>query len=224
MFSFEGFVRLNAFLTGFYRIAYLNILWVAVTLAGLVIAGIGPASYALSAYIDRWFRLGETPPITRAFVRHARAALPRASALGAILTVATGIVVANIFWQTSWILQFANVAALGVLALAWGFGFSAMAATDVGGVARPVAAGLLVAVGSLHWTILASTAAAAACWALASFAPFLLPFFGVGIPAAAVGFVTRIAYRQIGTDAEPSPSLSPALRNDALASSKGTAR
>ena len=97
MFSFEGFMRINLFLRGVYRIAYLNVLWIAATVLGLVVFGIGPASYAVAAYIDRWFRFGETPPVTRAFIGHFRTHYWRSAAMGWILTGAAAIVITNIF-------------------------------------------------------------------------------------------------------------------------------
>jgi uncharacterized membrane protein YesL len=48
MLSFEGFVRINTAATAVYRLVYLNLLWVATTVLGLVVIGFGPASYALA--------------------------------------------------------------------------------------------------------------------------------------------------------------------------------
>lgn len=197
MYSFEGFVRINTFLTGVYRFAYLNLLWVAVTVAGLGILGIGPASYALAAYVDGWFRRGDTPPVARTFWRLARARLRQSVPLGALLTAATAIVIANIFWQTAWVLQFANVLALFVIAVVWAYGFAVMAATDVDTLPRQVAAALMLGFGSLHWTILQFTAVAAVAWVLWTWALPLLVLFGVGIPASAAGLATRIIFRQL---------------------------
>lgn len=200
MFSVDSFVRINMFLRGVYRVAYLNLLWIAATVLGLVIFGIGPASYAVAAYIDRWFRLGDTPPVTRTFIADLRAQYWRAAATGWLLLAATTIVVTNIFSATAWILQFANILALGVIALIAAYVFPVMAATDVRGIPRQVAASFMIGVGSLHWTIIAGGAVALAFWLLATFAPPLLVLFGVGIPAAAFGFVTRIVFTQLVAD------------------------
>ena len=201
MFSFEGFMRINVFLRGVYRIAYLNLLWIATTVLGLVVFGIGPASYAVAAYIDRWFRFGETPPVTRAFIGHLRTHYWRSAAMGWILTAAAAIVITNIFAASTWLLQFGNVAALVVICVIAGYVFPVMAATDVRGIPRQIAAALRIGVGSLHWTILAATAVGVTVWLLTSFALPLLVLFGIGIPAAAVGFVTRIVFRQLAADA-----------------------
>jgi uncharacterized membrane protein YesL len=201
MFSFEGFVRISTFLRGVYRVAYLNLLWIAATALGLVVFGIGPASFAVAAYIDRWFRFGETPPVTRAFIAHLRAQYWRTAAVGWILLAAVAVVVTNIFAASSWILQFANVVALVVIAIIAAYVFPVMAATQVRGIHRQIAAAALIGFGSLHWTIIAGAVVAATVWLLAAFAAPLLLLFGVGIPAAAVGFVTRIIFGQLAAEA-----------------------
>ncbi|WP_102191463.1 YesL family protein [Microbacterium aurantiacum] len=203
MFSFEGFMRINLFLRNVYRVAYLNILWLIGTLAGLVVFGIGPASYAMAAYIDRWFRHGETPPVTRAFIAHFRAQFWRAAAMGWILTAVTLITVTNIFSAGDWLLQFANVIALVVVGIVTAYVFPVMAATDVRGIVRPITSALLIGVGSLQWTIVASATVAGTVWVLYAFAFPVLVLFGVGIPAAAVGFVTRIAFGRLAEEATP---------------------
>jgi uncharacterized membrane protein YesL len=200
MFSFEGFVRISTFLRGVYRVAYLNLLWIAATALGLVVFGIGPASFAVAAYIDRWFRFGETPPVTRAFIAHLRAQYWRTAAVGWILLAAAAVVVTNIFAASSWILQFANVVALVVIAIIAAYVFPVMAATEVRGIHRQIAAAALIGFGSLHWTIIAGAVVAATVWLLAAFAAPLLLLFGVGIPAAAVGFVTRIIFGQLSAE------------------------
>lgn len=201
MFSFEGLVRISTFLRGVYRVAYLNLLWIAATALGLAVFGIGPASFAVAAYIDRWFRFGETPPVTRAFIAHLRAQYWKTAVVGWILLAAAAVVVTNIFAASSWILQFANVVALVVIAIIAAYVFPVMAATDVRGIHRQIAAAALLGFGSLHWTIVAGAAVAATVWLLAAFAAPLLVLFGVGIPAAAVGFVTRIIFGQLSAEA-----------------------
>lgn len=206
MFSFEGFVRISTFLRGVYRIAYLNLLWIAATVLGLVVFGIGPASFAVAAYIDRWFRLGETPPVTRAFIADLRAQYWRAAAIGWILLAAAAVVITNIFTASSWSLQFANVLALVVVAIIAAYVFPVMAATHVRGIHRQIAAAAMIGFGSLHWTIVAGAAVAAVTWLLTAFAPPLLVIFGVGIPATAVGYVTRIIFGRLSAEAASADS------------------
>lgn len=206
MFSVDGFVRLNMFLRGVYRLAYLNLLWVATTVLGLVVFGVGPASYAVAAYVDRWFRLGDTPPVTRAFFDHVRAQYWRSVAVSWILLASGAIAITNLFTLTEWVLQFANVLALVVIGITSAYVFPVMAATDVRGILRQITTALLLGVGSLHWTIVATGAVALTWWLLATYALPALVLFGIGIPAAAIGFVTRTVFAQItAEDLKTSP-------------------
>ncbi|MFT4260312.1 YesL family protein [Microbacterium sp.] len=197
-------MRLNLFLRAVYRVAYLNLLWIATTALGLVVFGIGPASYAVAAYIDGWFRRGETPPVTAAFIGHLRTRYWHAAAMGWILLAATAIIVTNIFTGSSWLLQFANVIALVVISIIASYVFAVMAATDIRSIPRQIVAALLIGIGSLHWTIVAAAAVVGIAWLLATCALPVLVMFGVGIPAAAVGFITRIVFGQLD-DAQTSP-------------------
>jgi uncharacterized membrane protein YesL len=209
MFSYEAFMRLNLFLRAVYRVAYLNLLWVAATVLGLVVFGIGPASYAVAAYIDGWFRRGETPPVTAAFIGHLRARYWPATAMGGILLATSAIVVTNIFTGPSWLLQFVNVVALVVIGIIAAYVFPVMAATDIRGLHRQIVAALLIGLGSLHWTIVATAAVAAVVWLLASFALPILVLFGIGIPAAAIGGVTRSIFGRLAAEETPTSPTTP---------------
>ena len=207
MFSFEGFVRINTFLTGVYRVAFLNVLWVATTAGGLGVFGIGPASYALAKYVDRWLRAGETPPPARVFWRYAREQAGRSMLISWILLAAGAVIVTNVFLASSWYVQILNVGALGVLGITWSYVYPVLVATDLATIPRQLGGALLIGFGSLHWTILGATAVGATWWLTWQLALPLLVMFGVGIPAYAVGLVTSAVFRGLttGSEAEVAP-------------------
>src|SRR5699024_1465116 len=72
MFGFEHFTALTRRLSGSWRLAGLNLLWIAVTVVGLGVLGVGPASYAMAQDPHRWFRHGEPPPLVPTYLRYAR--------------------------------------------------------------------------------------------------------------------------------------------------------
>lgn len=206
MFSFEGFLRIESFLRSAYRLAYLNLLWLAATALGLVVFGIGPASYALARYVDRWLRFGETPPPTRTFLGYLREQPLRSMKVGWVLLAVGVVVVTNVFRAPNWYLQFLNVLALLVLLVAASYVFPLMSATDLSSVRRLLSTALLVGFGSLHWTILGATASAAVLWLLWQASPVLTLLFGVGVPALAVGLVTRSVFREVAADGRLRPT------------------
>jgi uncharacterized membrane protein YesL len=180
-----------------YRLAYLNLLWVATTVLGLGVVGFGPASYALAAYLDRWVRHGETPPPARTFWRSVRERTWHTILVGWILLGAGAIVVTNVLRSPDGTVRALNVVALVVLVVVAAYVFPVMAATDITSVPRQLGAALLLGFGSLHWTVLGGTVVAVTTWLLWSFATPLLLLFGAGVPALVVALVTRIVFRPL---------------------------
>lgn len=191
LFSFEQFATMNRWLSGFWRLIWLNILWTAMTLGGGVIFGLGPASYALAASLDHWFRLGETPPTTAAFWRHARAQGRRSMIMGWLLLAAAAVIGVNLLSLSNWYLRFANFAALALLLLIGMHVFFVLSAMDVPGIRRPLISALLIGVGSLHWVILGATSVALTHVLMYRFAIALLPLLGVVLPALIVALYLR---------------------------------
>lgn len=211
MFSFDGFVRLNLFLRGVYRMAWLNILWTAVTLLGLVVVGFGPASYAMAKYVDRWFRLGETPPVMRTFLGYCLQQRWRPVVVGWILLGAGAVIVVNLMSVEDGYLRTLNLVMAGVLGVIGSYVFFVLAALDVDTIPRQFASALLVGMGSFHLTIIATAAVGVVGWVLLTHAAPLFYLFGVGIPMTAAGLVVRTAFRGL-TDVPGAPVATPAHR------------
>ncbi|MFD6178660.1 MULTISPECIES: YesL family protein [unclassified Isoptericola] len=207
MFSFEGFVRIDAICRGIFRVACLSVLWLATTLLGLVVLGFGPASYAMAKAMDRWLRHGETAPLARAFLADVRERTLEAMLAGWVVLGAGGVIVTNVFLAPTWILQAVNVLALVVLGVATAYVFPVMVATDIATTRRRFAAALLIGFGSLHWTIIGAAAVGVAWWLLWTYATPLLLLFGAGLPAFVVGLVTRVVFRPLEETPEvPAPA------------------
>jgi uncharacterized membrane protein YesL len=197
MFSFESFVRLNAVLTAIYRVAWLNLLWVAVTTLGLVVVGVGPATYAMAKYLDRWFRLGEAPPVLPTFIGYCRELRWRPVVVGWMLLAALAVIFINLLSVDDGTLRALNIVMLAVVAIIAVYVFFVMAALDVDTLARQVASALLLGLGSFHLTIIGAAVSGGVVYLLFRFAPLLLLMFGVGIPMAAAAVVVRIALRDL---------------------------
>ena len=210
LFSFEQFATINRWLSGFWRLIWLNILWTAMTLGGGVIFGLGPASYALAASLDRWLRLGETPPTTAAFWRHARAEGRRSMAMGWLLLAVAAVIGVNLLSLTDWYLRFANLAALAVLVLIGAHVFFVLSAMDVPGLRRPLITALLLGLGSLHRVVLGATAVGLAYVVMYHFAIALLPLLGAVLPALVVALSVRPVLTGLAvTDSPRAPRMAP---------------
>ena len=211
MFGFEQFVALNRRLAGIWRLAGLNMLWIAVTVAGLVVLGAGPASYAMAKYLHRWFRHGETPPLVPTFLRYARELRWQPVLVGAVLLLAGGIVLVNLLSLTDWYLRVANLLALAVLWIIAVHVFTVLAALDVQGLRSQLVSALLLGLGSLHWTILGTTAVVIGYALMLRFAVPLLAMFGVALPAAVFAAICSRILRDLEPSETEDPRTAPRL-------------
>jgi len=199
LFSFEQFATLNRWLGGLWRLILLNLMWTAVTLLGLGILGVGPASYALAAYLDGWMRDGRTPPVVRTFLDEARAQLGRSMVMGVLLVLAGAVIGVNLLSLSDWYLRAANHIALGVLLVIAAYVFFVMAATELRGLHRQIGGALLLGFGSLHWTLLGALAVAVGEAVMLRYALALFPLLGAVLPA----FVVALILRPVLTDLAP---------------------
>lgn len=208
-FSFEAFANLNRWLGGFWRLILLNLLWTAVTVLGLGLFGIGPASYALAKHLDGWFRHGRTPPTVRTFLSDARERLGASIAMGVVLCAAGAVIGVNLLSLSDWYLRAANHLALAVLLIIGAYVFFVMATTEVRGLGRQIGGALLLGVGSLHWTVIGAVTVAAAEVIMLRFAVALFPLLGVVLPFLVVALILRPVLtdleQAIGAQADPSP-------------------
>ncbi|HLS63194.1 MAG TPA: DUF624 domain-containing protein [Ruania sp.] len=200
MLSYEGMVRLNQILSGFYRLIWLNLLWLATCVLGLGLLGVGPATYAFAKYVDRWFRLGELPPVTRTFRGYLTELRWRPVLVSWLLLAAAAVIWVNLLSVPSWYLRMANLAALVVLAVIGAYVYFVLAAMDVPSLRSTFSAALLLGVGSLHWTIIGTTAVTGTYWLMYRFAAPMLLLVGVALPVAVVGLIVRPVFRQLAED------------------------
>lgn len=200
MLSEVGFGKLNSFLTSVLKFGYLNILWVLVTAIGLVFLGIGPATYALAKYIDRWLRFHEEPPVAATFLQYVREVPIRSIIISWIYGGVLAVIIFNLLSSVNTAVRIANMV-LGVIVLiSLLYIYPVMAATTLERIRELIPASVLVGLGSLHFTALVIAVSTGVVYVLWNYALPLLVIFGVGIPAALVGLVTRSVFNDLIAD------------------------
>jgi uncharacterized membrane protein YesL len=78
------------------KFAYINLLWIGFSLAGLIVLGFFPATIAMFTIIRKWLK-GETEiPIFRTFWTTWRSELFRSNGLGLLVAAVVGLIVFNL--------------------------------------------------------------------------------------------------------------------------------
>ncbi|WP_088102056.1 YesL family protein [Halalkalibacter urbisdiaboli] len=99
-----GFYRISEWIM---RLAYINILWVAFTLLGLIVFGFMPATAAMFAIIRKWIMKDEDVPIFKTFWSYYKQDFVKVNLLGLSLAIIGYILYIDLqFLQTaagSWI-------------------------------------------------------------------------------------------------------------------------
>ncbi|MFC4025047.1 YesL family protein [Oceanobacillus longus] len=85
---------MKTFVNGYYlfsvwamRLAYLNLLWIAFTLIGLILFGIMPATAAMFSVVRKWVLEEQDIPVVKTFWRSYKKEFMQANAVGLILAV-----------------------------------------------------------------------------------------------------------------------------------------
>ncbi|MGX7132704.1 YesL family protein [Enterococcus songbeiensis] len=191
--TLEKINKMNDVLIGILKVAYLNLLWLVFTLLGLFFFGIGPATYAMMKYYDRWLRLKEALPVTKSFWRFYKERFRQSVAISWIYLVLFGILWVNLFSLTQWYLQAANVVILVVVLFSLTHVFTVMAATSFKKIWEVLRGAALLGLGYLHYTIISWTVILGGYVLLARTAPAVVFLFGVG----GAGFILGIAGKLI---------------------------
>lgn len=191
MFSLENLDKMNQRLMGFWKLVYLNILWILFTLLGLGLLGVGPATYALTKYFDQWFRLKNEPPVFKTFWMYYKERFKQSVFVSWILLAVSYVLIVNLFNLTAWYLQVANVLALVVLIIGGTHVYTVMAALTFETIPEILRASLMIGVGYLHYTIILWTVVLGFQYVLSITYPSLLFLFGIGFTIASIVFVGK---------------------------------
>lgn len=183
--------RMNQYLIGFWKIGYLNLLWIGFSLLGLIIFGVGPSTYALTKYYDRWLRCQEEPPVFKSFWQFYKERFKQSLVASWIVLGMIYILVINIFNATVWYVQVANILMLLMTVIGSTFLYSAMAALNFTTLRAVFRASAMMGIGYLHYTIILWTAILSSYYVLSKTYPSLLLLFGIGFITFAVTAMSK---------------------------------
>ncbi|KAF1299162.1 hypothetical protein BAU15_00515 [Enterococcus sp. JM4C] len=101
----QSIEKVNAVLIRFLQLIYLNFLWIVVTVLGLGIFTIGPATYAMSSIFRRWIRSKDQFPLTKTYFAYFKENYKESVFMSWIYIVAGGILTVDLMYVSNWYLR-----------------------------------------------------------------------------------------------------------------------
>lgn len=194
--TIEKISKINDYMTTILTIAYLSFLWGCFTLLGLGIFGVGPATYAMMAYYDRWLRLGEQPPVAQTFFASFKARFRQSVLISWFVMAALGIVMVNLFTLSEWYYQVANVLVLVIVLFATSHVYTVMAATTFKTMKEILRGSALLGLGYLHYSILAWAVIVIGYILASKVSLAILLIWGVGFVGFVLGYAGKLILKE----------------------------
>lgn len=195
--TLEKMNKMNDVMITVLKLVYINILWVAFSALGLVIFSVGPATYAMMKYYDRWLRCQESLPVARTMWGFFKERFVQSMIVSWIYIAVAAIFITNIFLQKIWYFQWANIFMLVMLLFSFTHVYTVMAATTYQKLIEIFRGAFLLGFGYLHYTIIAWTIIGLAYFLAARFAPALVFVFGMAFVGFIFGQTGKIIFRDI---------------------------
>ncbi|MGM0126000.1 hypothetical protein IGI37_003401 [Enterococcus sp. AZ194] len=101
----QSIEKMNSILIRFLQLIYLNFLWLFVTVLGLGIFTIGPATYAMSSVFRKWLRSKDQFPLTKTYFFFFKENYKEALFMSWIYLVVGGILVVDLVYVSNWYLR-----------------------------------------------------------------------------------------------------------------------
>lgn len=202
--TLEKIDKMNSYLIGFLKILYLNLLWLGFTLLGLVVFGIGPATYALTKYYDQWLRLKNEPHVTRSFYQYYKERFWQSCLVTLVAGGAIGIVVVNFFYAKNYYIRIVNMVFIFLLLIGFSHIFKVMVATNFQKFYEIVRGSFLLGFGYLLQTVVAWVIIIGVYLLLAKLMPILIFILGISFVALILTVAGNIIIKNLyRTDVEP---------------------
>ncbi|WP_164544032.1 YesL family protein [Jeotgalibaca ciconiae] len=190
--SLDKMNKVNDYLIGFWKIIYLNGLWLVFSLLGLGIFGVGPATYAVTKYCFRWLHFKEEPAVFQSIWKYYKEAFKQSVLVSWVLIAIFTILIVNLFNVTEWYFQVANIF-MFVMAIVGGTHiYNVMVALRFKNLREITRASLMMGIGYLHYTIILWTILIGTYYVLSSIYPSLLFLFGTGFTIFLITFVGNV--------------------------------
>lgn len=174
--------KLNGVLNKVLNLVLLNILWVAGTLFGLVVLGVGPSTLAVLSIIREWFRGNDDLPIFKTFVKKYKSYFKDGIILSLIYGVVGVILIVDFAYITSWEFKVFFGVMLFLYFLSLIYVFPIMVHYDLKNLKEKIKYSFLIGFSYLQHTLILFVAIGAIAFAVAQILPALFTLYGASFP------------------------------------------
>lgn len=174
--------KLNRGLNKVLNLVLLNILWVAGTLFGLVVLGVGPSTLAVLSIIREWFRGNDDLPIFKTFVKKYKSYFKDGIILSLIYGVVGVILIVDFAYITSWEFKVFFGVMLFLYFLSLIYVFPIMVHYDLKNLKEKIKYSFLIGFSYLQHTLILFVAIGAIAFAVAQILPALFTLYGASFP------------------------------------------
>lgn len=174
--------KLNGVLNKVLNLVLLNILWVAGTLIGLVVLGVGPSTLAVLSIIREWFRGNDDLPIFKTFVKNYKSYFKDGIILSLIYGVVGVILIVDFAYITSWEFKVFFGVMLFLYFLSLIYVFPIMVHYDLKNLKEKIKYSFLIGFSYLQHTLILFVAIGAIAFAVAQILPALFTLYGASFP------------------------------------------
>lgn len=174
--------KLNGVLNKVLNLVLLNILWVAGTLLGLVVLGVGPSTLAVLSIIREWFRGNDDLPIFKTFVKNYKSYFKDGIILSLIYGVVGVILIVDFAYITSWEFKVFFGVMLFLYFLSLIYVFPIMVHYDLKNLKEKIKYSFLIGFSYLQHTLILFAAIGAIAFAVAQILPALFTLYGASFP------------------------------------------
>jgi uncharacterized membrane protein YesL len=172
--------KVNYVFTIILNLVYVNFLWAAFTLLGLVVFGIGPSTYALASICRQWVR-GKSIPVFASYWKYYKESFREAVLVSWIFSAAGFVIIVDLLTVSNWYLKAALLFIGFIYILSLVFIFPVMAHYEWKGIFFKMKMSLLFGLSCLQYSLVLMAAAGVFYWAAASFFPGILTFLGASL-------------------------------------------
>lgn len=179
------------------KLVCLNFIWMGVTLIGLGVFTIGPATYAMFSLIRQWVRGNEDQPLVSTFIRYFKENY-RESVLVSWLLIAGGIIlVVDLLHISSWYLRVVIWIAVFFYLIAAIYIFPTMVHYNWKSFRLKLKMSFILGFSHLQYTLVLIVVISLVTLLVASILPSIVTFFGVSVIAYLIMWTANQVFQRV---------------------------